>query len=578
MVHVSRELWVVSSALLFLGGCGGCGREKLVAAVCKVDSDCESGLLCDNYRCIPAESKSCQVVLDGNPILQPDPNAVALGDLDTPEATQTVTLNNLGNCTLTVFEASIAGGATSPFSCDECTTSTAFPLEVFPNRARPLELKLKATKVGQVSDELVIISDDKEFPELRVPLHARFLGVPKLDVTPNPVDFGYVAQGREGLKQVQVVNRGTGVAPVVIQSVTLDPANTQDFESTASLASPMSLAPIGAESGSLLSFELKYHPRTTAKHFATLVITTAKGVVTVPVTGNAETPPKVTVSPDSIDLGQVQMGHSNYRPLTIVNEGGAPLNVSYVWAGTNLSTDLFAVPMLIPPIAPGAYLELQVAVTVTAVQSYNAMLLLTTNDPAKPSITIPVTAEGVPSNGPEVVKVDMVFDNGSNSAFDEDIRNVDVSLEHPYGYVCNEQNPAPTNWGDYGNPTWVAFGPKKNPERIILADSIHDGTYRVMLQYQEDCSSLPSQLMAGILGVSVDVLWAILAGGIAPSPGQNIGQIISNVCLSHSSSEATVKVYVNGTLVKEKTTHLAQKGATTYALDLVRAGGAFTAQ
>jgi hypothetical protein len=570
----SRQTWFLASLLVFVAGCN-CGAPKLIASVCKNDDDCDNGLLCDNYKCVDPKSKACEVVVGGNPILQPDPAAVSFGDLDTPEATQTVTLHNLGNCTLTVFEATLKGGATSPYACADCAK---VPFEVFPNRSLPLELKFNAAKVGGVSDELVILSDDREFPELRVPLHAAFLGVPKVTVAPNPIDFGYVAQGREGKKQVQVTNQGTGIAPFDVQSVAFDPADTVDFENVLTLTEPLTLTPISSDSKAILSFEMRYHPRSTAKHAVNLVINTSKGVLTVPVSGNAETPPKANVSPMSIDLGQVKMGASNYRPLTIVNEGGAPLIVSYSWGGTNPSTDLFATPAVPPAIAPGAYLELQVAITATAVRTYSGMLLLTTNDPSKPALTIPVTAEGIAAPGPEVVKLEMVYDNGSNSAFDEDIRRMGMTLEHPYGYICNKTTPNPTNWGTYGSPSWFAFGPKENPQRVILPDSQHDGTYRVMLQYGEDCSSLPTALTAGLLGISVDLLIGYFTGGVSPIPGQDIAATIASVCLSHSGSDATVKAYVNGTLVKEKTVHLGRKGDTTYAMDLVRTSGAFTAQ
>ncbi|MBI3185335.1 MAG: choice-of-anchor D domain-containing protein [Myxococcales bacterium] len=564
---------LVLTALVF----GGCQSDKLIAAACREDSDCEAGLLCDKFECVSEKSKSCEVVVDGNPVLQPSPHVVSFGELDVLEGTQTIGLHNIGNCTLTVFEASLSGGASSPFSCEVCA-SGGFPMDIFPNRSRPLELSFKAPLVGSFDDELVILSDDREFPELRVPVHARFLGVPDLNVAPNPIDFGFVAQGRASQKQVQVTNRGTGTAPIVVQSIELSPKGTQDFTLSEVPAEAVTLNPIARDSTSLLTVQLQYHPRSIGKHQAELLVTTSKGQVNVPVLGNAETPPKLTYSPSSIDLGQVPLGQSNFLPLTLVNEGGAPLVVSYSWGGPKPSTDLFATPQVVPPIAAGAYLEMQVAVTATGLGPISGMLMLSTNDPSRPSVTIPVTAEGVPGAGPEVVKLEMYFENGSNSAFDNDMRNVDMTLEHPYGYVCNKSDPKPTNWGNYGNPSWIAFAPKEEPERIVLANSTQDGTYRVMLQYMEDCSSLPTALMAGILGISVEVLVGALTSGVGQVNGQDVAKLIENVCLSHSNTNATVKAYVNGTLVLEKTVTLNKKGDSLYAADLIRAGGKFSAK
>ncbi|MBU6280571.1 MAG: hypothetical protein KGN78_15135, partial [Actinomycetales bacterium] len=222
-----------------------------------------------------------------------------------------------------------------------------------------------------------------------------------------------------------------------------------------------------------------------------------------------------------------------------------------------------------------AHAELQVAVTATKEGPLNGFLLFSTNDPSRPAFSIPVTATGVPGPGPQVVKVELTYENGSDSAFDEDFRNVDMTLEHPYGFVCNKQTPAPTNWGNFGNPSWLSFGPKEEPERIILVNGQQDGTYRIMLQYMQDCASLPTQLLSGILGVAVDVAQLAAAGAVLV-PGKDVGALIEQICLSKKSTPATVKVYVNGVLAKEATVTLGKRGDVVYAADLVRANGTFT--
>ncbi len=86
-----------------------CKSPPLIKATCLLDSDCDMGLICDDNRCIDGNTKACEVVTDGNPILQPSPYTVAFGDLDTAMATQTISLHSIGNCTLTVFEADLTG-------------------------------------------------------------------------------------------------------------------------------------------------------------------------------------------------------------------------------------------------------------------------------------------------------------------------------------------------------------------------------------------------------------------------------------------------------------------------------------
>jgi hypothetical protein len=554
----------------------GCAKEHLIATVCRDDSACPDGQLCQDFECVPAAAKACDVVTDGTPVLQPSPYAITFGDLDVTTATQTLSLHNIGNCTLTLFEADLGLGDASPFGCALCTAS--FPMEIWPGRSKDFAVTFTQKAVGPVHDEIKILSDDKEFSELRVPLDANYLGAPKLNVTPNPIDFGYVPQGRSGSVAVTLSNLGSGVAPLTVTQVAFADPSTQNFEFAQPFTGPVTLKPVSIDSSAVVPLELRYTPRSTAIHTTELVVTTDHGEVRVPMTGNAQTPPKLSVNPLMLDLGSVPAGRTNLVNLTIGNSGGAPLTVSYAWGGPNPTTDLFATPAVVPAVAGGAYTQLQVGFTATSVGVVQGLLVLTTNDPNQPSLTIPVTARGTAGTGPEVVKVEMVFDNGTDGVFDNDVRNVDLTLEHPYGYVCNKTTPSPMNWAAFGTPTWLAFPPKEEPERIVLADATADGTYRVMVSYMEDCSSLPTQLLAGVLGISVDALISYLSGGVINVGSGDVSSLIASLCLSHDSSNVTVRTYINGTLKKEKTVSLGRKGDSTYVEDLVHVNGAFTVQ
>ncbi len=552
----------------------GCTKEKIVAATCRTDDDCQAGSLCENYECVPREAKACDVVIEGNPILQPSPHTVDFGSVDSQAAlVQTVTLHNIGNCTLTLFEANLKDPGVG-FTCDQC--SSTFPKEIWPGRSVDFNISYAPSVVRSSFTELVLLSDDKEYPTLRVPLQAHYIGTPQLVASPSPVDFGYTAQNRLTRRTVALSNQGTGTAPLVVKSVALAPPDTMDFALVAPTNLPRTLSPVSVDRTAVETVEVRYTPRTLADHTAELVVTTDKGTFTVPLKGTSSSAPAISVTPTTIDLGDVTLGTSNFKTITIVNMGGAPLTVRPTWGGQMFTTDFSTNPQLIPDVAPSMYVEVQVQVTATREGPLQAILNLESNDPQRPTVSIPVTARGVLGGGAEVVKLEMTFDNGSDNAFDNDVRNVDMTLEHPFGYVCNKQSPNPTNWGNYGTPTWLAFAPKEEPERIILADSRVDGTYRVMVTYQQDCASLPTQLLAGILGISVEVLVGYLSGGAIPIPGQDVGGLIQSVCLNKESTAVTVKVYVNGMLKAEKNATLGRKGDSTYVLDLVRQGGTFS--
>lgn len=559
----------------------GCERTKVVdVTYCRMDVDCPSGYLCESFECVPRNAKTCDNVNDGTPILQPTPHTVDFG-MTTSMGPQTkkVLLTNIGNCTLTLFESNLAS-ADAGVGCEFC--GSTFPKEIFPGRSEELSITWAPVAPVPMSNELRILSDDKEYPTFRLPIRAHYIGSPALTAAPNPVNFGYVAVGRQSKRNVTLTNRGTGIAPVTITAVTIEPAMNSDFEVVLPLgALPRTLRPLTEDKDALFTFEARFTPRSSGAPdggdtSSTLIFTTSEGELRVPMLGNSATPPVISVTPMMIDLGDVRLGTTLSRPLTITNSGGAPLTVRASWAGTRPSTDLSTAPQAIPPTAGGTFTELQVVVTATAAGPITGLLQLDSNDPSRPVITIPVRANGVTGPGPEVVKLEMTYDNGSDTAFDNDVRDVDMTLEHPFGYVCNERTPAPMNWGNYGNPTWLAFAPKEEPERIVLADARTDGTYRVMVTYQADCKSIPTALLAGLLGISVDVLVDVLTGGAVPIPGQDVARLIEQVCLSRSSSAVNVKVYVNGMLIAEKNTSLGRKGDSAYILNLVRSNGTFS--
>ena len=194
--------------LLLISGLGlgltACDKPRIVASACRNDDDCEGGNLCDNYECVPREAKACEVVIEGNPILQPSPHTVDFGEVDAQTAlVQTITIHNIGNCTLTLFEATLADPAAG-FTCDLCDTT--FPKEIWPGRSLDIELSYTPNTVKQSATELTLLSDDKEYGTLRVPVKARYIGTPSLVASPTPVDFGYAPQGRQVRRMVTLLN------------------------------------------------------------------------------------------------------------------------------------------------------------------------------------------------------------------------------------------------------------------------------------------------------------------------------------------------------------------------------------
>lgn len=560
----------------------GCDQdvETILVARCTEDSQCTGEDVCIDGECVPRDALSCTKVDGGQALLQPGPPLVDFGFVGSGTARRELALQNIGDCTLTVFDAYLADSSGTAFQCPMCAPEQ-FPFELFPFRKRPVEVFFTPPEVGEFADELVLLSDDAELPEIRVPLRARFDGIPAVGTAPAAVNFDYVPVGQVVTETLEITNQGTGRAPLRITGLTIETATATTFSFEPALDEPLELTP-ARSSLQVHEIQVTYRPTEMADHEAALVLTTnapGETVVRVPLRGTSRNPARIVVAPERLSFGPIPVGMTASLPLTLVNEGGAPLRVSPRWGGTGRSTDLSFAPQILPPIAPGQLFELEVLATATGPGPFTGLLILDTNDPAAASVVIPVSAEGQEVLGATVLKVEMNFDNGSDSALDDDFRDVDLSLENPFGLVCNERNPSPMDWGAFGRPSWLAFGPKEEPERIILPDATQDGTYRVLLNYQEDCASVPTGLVAAVLGISIETLISALIGtpGIGPGAGA-ISDVINSLCLSRAATSVTVTVFQNGQLIAERPLRLQRKGDLIYALDIVRADGAFTVQ
>ena len=181
------------------------------------------------------------------------------------------------------------------------------------------------------------------------------------------------------------------------------------------------------------------------------------------------------------------------------------------------------------------------------------------------------------ASGNDVVALELVFENDSETLLDVDLRDVDLILEAPDGRVCREADPTPS-WGMFGNPRWSASGNKENPERIVLPDAMMDGRFEVTLTYVEDCSTLPTALTAELLGLGADELVDYLSeGGVGIDP-QMLAEAVAETCINRSTPDARLVVSINGLPAYDMPVALAVKGDLVNPVVLVRTNGSFTTE
>jgi len=102
--------------------------------------------------------------------------------------------------------------------------------------------------------------------------------------------------------------------------------------------------------------------------------------------------PKARVAPEALDFGRVKAGATAEQTLTVYNDGDAPLRVLRAKASCSC-TAIAAPDGDSTTIAPGSSARMTVRFDAAGrVGHQSAAIAITTNDPARPAVTVPVAA------------------------------------------------------------------------------------------------------------------------------------------------------------------------------------------
>ncbi|HID55286.1 TPA: choice-of-anchor D domain-containing protein, partial [Candidatus Poribacteria bacterium] len=105
-------------------------------------------------------------------------------------------------------------------------------------------------------------------------------------------------------------------------------------------------------------------------------------------------PPQLAVSPNSLDFGDVNIGQSRSKTLTISNPGKSILILSDI----AVSEAAFGISQIISLLNPGQSFDLTVTFIPTAEGVLSATLTIQSNDPHQPRLTVSLKGKGVPAS------------------------------------------------------------------------------------------------------------------------------------------------------------------------------------
>jgi hypothetical protein len=553
-----------------VGGDGGTGGD---GGACTSVEECPPGTGCLNGRCEVTTRFDCRS--GTSPIVQISPSILDFGSVrvGTP-VERTLRVQNLGSCNLSVREISLDTGISPEFTCAQCRPGGTYPVILIPFDSKSVMVSYLATDAAPDTGSLSVVTDDPQYPLVRVPLRSVTKDQARISVDPLTLDFGYVPQGQTKTLAFTIKNVG-GQTPLEVRAVENYPLTSTDFQ----LAVPQT-APFFLNAGDPpVKVDVTYRPQSLAVHNQEARIASSDALtplVKVRLNGFSVTPPTITVSPTTINFGDVALGQMKMEPVTIGNSGGADLSVHLAFAALSSSAYGFN-PTAIGSIAGGGNATVYVQFLPTVLGSAQAILNVNHNVPGTQSpVQVTVTGNATPSTGEDVLALEMTFENGDDGFWASDLRDIDLHYTSPYLQDCSKQAATP-NWGTFGTPQWLGIGPRQEPERVIHTNpGTTDGNYRVELLYVEDCSDLPVQLVAQLAGVTVELVLRYLTEGLLGGVGGTIANIIATTCFGRSASNAQVKAYVNGQIAATRTVRLSNRGDMVKVFDVERRSGRFT--
>ncbi len=215
---------------------------------------------------------------------------------------------------------------------------------------------------------------------------------PNISVTPLTLDFGDVNTNATKDSTVTITNIGN--ADLLVSGLT----TTNSLFSVVSPATPVTVVPQGSE-----IVTVRFSPTAVGAQSGNLDITSDdpdQGVVSVTLAGNGVTPPPdvadISVSPLSVDFGQVVLLDSADAIVTVSNIGTQVLTVSDL-ATTNAVFTVVSPATPFDVAANNGSQDVVIRFKPTVAVVENGDLTITSNDPDQGIVTVTLTGEGIPA-------------------------------------------------------------------------------------------------------------------------------------------------------------------------------------
>nr|WP_297399173.1 choice-of-anchor D domain-containing protein [uncultured Marinobacter sp.] len=211
---------------------------------------------------------------------------------------------------------------------------------------------------------------------------------PRIAVNREALDFGNVQAGLTAEETVTLSN--TGNAVLGINNISIAGANASAFMQTSSCTT---LAPTES-----CDVAVTYIPSGAGDQSATLTIDSTdadKPSVDVALSGRSVLAPvpEIAVNPETVSLGRVQVGQSTSAQVTVSNNGNETLLINSVTLEGADAAE-FLQTNNCTTVAPEQSCTIELSFTAASAGTRSAQLVIGSDDPENPELTVPVSAEG----------------------------------------------------------------------------------------------------------------------------------------------------------------------------------------
>ncbi len=372
-----------------------------------------------------------------------------VGDSSAPKE---VRIYNFGGSDLVV--SSITLDDTTNFSIDlggGSNPCNQLPVTISPSSYCSFNITFVPKSDGIFETILTVQSNDPFNSNRQIFLKGVGKG-PKLQVYPNPIDFGPVGVGSSVSQIVSVRNGGS--LDLTINSIQM--IGDSVFSITSNNCSGRTLAP-----DSSCDFVISFSPTALQSYSATITIDSndPSSPTDIQVTGiGAPNEPDISVTPMSYDFGNVFVGANKvFSSVVVQNNGIVDLTISDISISGSAEFRVNYTTCTGATIPPGGSCIIDVLFKPQSVGQKSASLDITSNDPDTPTVSVSLTGTGVP---PPVISVNPTsVDFGSVMVNTSVVRTITISntgssdleiiyvgnISQPVSIAPGQTNPCPAN-------------------------------------------------------------------------------------------------------------------------------------